>query len=483
MVWKTNPPWKRGRWVGPGVCMGTHRGSVWWTCAGLFGSAASLCNLATTEAHRGLGIQNQLRDEMKVEFQEFRGRRVCTDVLREGAPLEYADHPPAATPCRHGRGRQGLGLDTQSAAICIASSVSPWAGAAATCYPSSDSSDLTRITRPKPVSTTGCSVTGDGGASATSACAHAHPPIEPSGAKGASALPWGALRRETTEQPGTGTTPWTSPQRSVLGWNALPAQSDGPKLMNQVHWTPVTVLEVEEDMWIEVDQRCCGSSRLTITSGKTSGSQLVCSRRSGVSSLAILMTTSRHSWVSPCQSSLVWRRPRWLGTTSFLGIWFQIRSGAASCEPRWRNGPPFWALPRLPTFPQRQLGTHENTCSTESYLWDTSSARNPGQVSEPRQKPHASGVSLNIVTLRYASWNDLLQRHKHPQSALSCSSQQASTGKLPSGISLRPSCRATRVLLTGQKVNSMRAFSLEAFLSPTGYWMEEASLIQLNAAV
>ena len=29
MVWKTNPPSKRGRWVGPGVCVGTHFGSVW----------------------------------------------------------------------------------------------------------------------------------------------------------------------------------------------------------------------------------------------------------------------------------------------------------------------------------------------------------------------------------------------------------------------------------------------------------------------
>ena len=36
------------------------------------------------------------------------------------------------------------------------------------------------------------------------------------------------------------------------------------------------------------------SSRLTITSGKMSGSQPVSSRTSGVSSLAILMTTSRH---------------------------------------------------------------------------------------------------------------------------------------------------------------------------------------------
>ena len=42
MVWKTNPPSKRGRWIGPGVCIGTHRGSVWvnmrgslWKCSQL----------------------------------------------------------------------------------------------------------------------------------------------------------------------------------------------------------------------------------------------------------------------------------------------------------------------------------------------------------------------------------------------------------------------------------------------------------------
>ena len=36
MVWKTNPTPKRGRWVGPGVCNGTHRGSVWVNMRGSF---------------------------------------------------------------------------------------------------------------------------------------------------------------------------------------------------------------------------------------------------------------------------------------------------------------------------------------------------------------------------------------------------------------------------------------------------------------
>ena len=29
MVWKTNPPSKRGKWVGPGVCIGSHKGNLW----------------------------------------------------------------------------------------------------------------------------------------------------------------------------------------------------------------------------------------------------------------------------------------------------------------------------------------------------------------------------------------------------------------------------------------------------------------------
>ena len=97
MAWKTNPSSKRGRWVGPGMCVGTHRGSVWinlrrslWKCSQL------QCKLATTEESRGHGIQNQLLDDMKSEFQDFPGRQVHTDVEREGIPPSNADRPPAA---------------------------------------------------------------------------------------------------------------------------------------------------------------------------------------------------------------------------------------------------------------------------------------------------------------------------------------------------------------------------------------------------
>ena len=97
MVWKTNPPSKRGRWVGPGVCIGTHRGSVWVNMRGSLWKCSQLqCKLATTEESRGLEIQNQLLDDMKAEFQEFPGRRVQTDVECEGIPPSDADRPPAA---------------------------------------------------------------------------------------------------------------------------------------------------------------------------------------------------------------------------------------------------------------------------------------------------------------------------------------------------------------------------------------------------
>ena len=98
MAWKTNPPSKRGRWVGPGVCIGTHRGGVCGsTCTGLLWKCSHLqCKLATTEGSRGLEIQNQLLDDMKAEFQEFPVRRVYTDVEREGIPPSDADRPPVA---------------------------------------------------------------------------------------------------------------------------------------------------------------------------------------------------------------------------------------------------------------------------------------------------------------------------------------------------------------------------------------------------
>ena len=54
------------------------------------------CKLATTEESRGLEVQNQLLDDMKAEFQPFPGRRVYTDVERQGVPPKDVDHPSAA---------------------------------------------------------------------------------------------------------------------------------------------------------------------------------------------------------------------------------------------------------------------------------------------------------------------------------------------------------------------------------------------------
>ena len=97
VISKGNPPSKRGRWAGPVVCIGTYGGSVWVNMRGSLWKCSQLrCKMATTEESQGLEIQNQLLDDMKAEFQEFLGRRVYTDLEREGIPPSDADQPPAA---------------------------------------------------------------------------------------------------------------------------------------------------------------------------------------------------------------------------------------------------------------------------------------------------------------------------------------------------------------------------------------------------
>ena len=97
MVWKTNPPSTRGRWVGPGVCIGTHQRQ----CVGQHARVVVEVQPVSVQIgyHRRVSrpeMQNQLLDAMKAEFQEFPGRRVYTDVEREGIPPSDADRPPAA---------------------------------------------------------------------------------------------------------------------------------------------------------------------------------------------------------------------------------------------------------------------------------------------------------------------------------------------------------------------------------------------------
>ena len=203
--------------------------------------AASLCNLATTEDSRGLGIQNQLLDEMKVEFEEFPGRRVCTDVEREGAPLEYADHPPAALRAaaeEEDRAATSQGLrdrsrsPPQDALSRETAEQARRAHALSPIHPSNHQERRVQAPSPEEPPTRDNRATRHGNASLH----------EPPAQRPRLECPASAIRWSKADEPG--------------------------------HWTPVTVLEVQEDMWIEADQRCCGSSRLTITSGKTSGSQL-----------------------------------------------------------------------------------------------------------------------------------------------------------------------------------------------------------------
>ena len=105
MVWKTNPPSKRGWWVGPGVCIGTHRGSVW------VNMRVEVQPVSVQIGHHRRvprsEIQNQLFDDMKAEFQEFPGRRENTMWSATVFPPADAERLPAAS---RRRGRQDLAL-------------------------------------------------------------------------------------------------------------------------------------------------------------------------------------------------------------------------------------------------------------------------------------------------------------------------------------------------------------------------------------
>ena len=90
------------------------------------------------------------------------------------------------------------------------------------------------------------------------------------------------------------------PQHNVLCWRIQPVPFVGRKLMNRgIGFLP------RLRMWNETDPD--GSSRLTITSGRTKGNQPACLKKSGMS---FSVVTSQHTCVSVDRSPLACRRPR-----------------------------------------------------------------------------------------------------------------------------------------------------------------------------
>ena len=110
--------------------------------------------------------------------------------------------------------------------------------------------------------------------------------------------------------------------------------------------------------------------------------------------------------------------------------------------------------------------------------------RNLEKVSEQRQKPSVGGVFLVIVIQTYDSLNDLLQHHKHPQFTHSCLLQQS---VLQREVTL--SDFKSAFMQYDKNVSERSQGQLYASLLPGGIpladgtWVEEGSLVQLNAAV
>ena len=88
---------------------------------------------------------------------------------------------------------------------------------------------------------------------------------------------------------------WLENPASSIRWSRV----DDPG-----HWVPATNTEGEEDMWTETDPEVLWQHQVDDHIWKNNGSPLVCVKKSGMSSPATLVKTSRHMCVSVDPNSL-----------------------------------------------------------------------------------------------------------------------------------------------------------------------------------
>ena len=70
MVWRIPNPTKGGKWVGPGVVIQNHHGTVWTSMRGSLWKCTSIqCKLAADDEARGLEIQNALPHDLRTDLQ------------------------------------------------------------------------------------------------------------------------------------------------------------------------------------------------------------------------------------------------------------------------------------------------------------------------------------------------------------------------------------------------------------------------------
>ena len=99
---------------------------------------------------------------------------------------------------------------------------------------------------------------------------------------------WRAIRQESEQL-----NVQMSHQHTVLGWRIQPVPLVGQELMIQDTGFPPQLWKMRKTCGPEGILRCYGSSKSTITSGRTMGSLLVCAKKSGMSFSAIPVKTVR----------------------------------------------------------------------------------------------------------------------------------------------------------------------------------------------
>ena len=99
------------------------------------------------------------------------------------------------------------------------------------------------------------------------------------------------------------------------------------------------------------------------------------------------------------------------------------------------------------------------------------------------EKPNVDGVFLVIVTQTYATLNDLLLHHKHHQYIPFCLLRQFSNVKVALGDLKSAFMQSDEDVFDRPKGKLYASLPPGGIPLPDGTWIEEGSLIQLNAAV
>ena len=349
------------------------------TCADLCGSAARFsANWLLPKSPEASRSRTNCWMTMKAEFQEFPGGRVYTDVEREGIPPPDADKQPVvprgvqeeedrslppSLPELDSETHHSLREALQGENVPVPSDVSSHLDSDRSHRTASQNSRYQSWSMPPDV----LSREMDENMQNVRALESVHPMNHPNVQRQLSedSTPERKLSNQTRE-------------RTIARADEPPTQLDNPVpfvgqelMMIQGSGSLPRMWKMRKTCGPKRILRCDGSSKSTITSGRTMGNLPVCGKKSGMSSSAIT-SENRTAHVCFCRSELTGLTETRMTRGDVLPSTHdtRIRVATFSFRPRWQSGQPFWTLPLSRSSLRLQQKPCASICPTESFLRD-----------------------------------------------------------------------------------------------------------------